>query len=306
MKLTIHLIITLLVLASCDKDEPSINQNEVYLFNKATYEISAYDINSKSSRKAGSIQVPNWAALNLNSNLYLDFASNRFFVNAWDVENQTSNILIFDYSNGTNIDSIHIDFPFTYRYFFSSSMNSLLSYFNGYLYKLELANRNIVEELIYDDQCGWQHQGINNNQNLFYNYGCNITAIYDLINREVEFSDHYDAFDKWIGLYSVGLSEDKDFLIGFGLYQRHFPEDPDFTGTYDSIRDELYLVKKNLITGSFEDIQIDTNYGFNNGFYDSSTDLYFLHHNNDLLIYDSNLNLVNSLNVGNYTLLVKQ
>lgn len=310
MKSSICLIIILLALVSCNKDEPSINQNEVYLFEEISNEVFAYDFVSQSSRVIGSIEVPDWAYLtldrNTNSNVFLDLASNSILVDAWNKQNQANYILTFDYSEGSMIDSIRIDFPFTLRYFYSSQMNSILSYVDGYVHKLELTNYNIEEELIYQDQCGWEHQGINNNQNLFYNYGCNITTIYDLINKEVEFSDHYDVIDRWRGLYSVGLSEDKDFLIGFGLYQRHFPEDPNFIGTFDSIRNELYLVKRDLITGSFEDLQIDTNFGFNNGFYNSSKNLYFLLHDNDLLIYNSNLDLISSQDIGNSKFLIKQ
>ncbi|MEP1180838.1 hypothetical protein [Nonlabens ulvanivorans] len=307
MKSIIHSITTVafLLLVSCNDDEPSRIQNEIYLFNETPCEILAYDFVSQSSRVIGRIRVPNWASLityrNTNRNIFIDIASNTFLIEARNRENLANYVLVFDYSNGSLNDSILIDddSAFLGRFFYSSGMNSLVGKRNNTLYKQALSNQNVEEELFLQGSCGFSHQGVNNDQSLFFNYGCNVTTIFDLKTKEIEILDHYDVIDQWRGLFSIGLSKNKDFLIGFGLYQRHIPEKP-------NARNELYLVKRNLITGSFEELQIDTDFGLNNGFYDSTKDLYILAHDNELLIYDSNLDLVNSLDIDSSKFLIQQ
>lgn len=262
--------------------------------------------------------MPTWANLDLhgysNPNLFIDLNRKRLSTGGWN--GNSKYFLLFDYEKGDLIDSIKLEFPFSHRFFYSPELETIMSYISeytiggdqeGFVYSINLNDRQVQIEKINSSECGAEHQGINNSDNLFYNYGCDRTSIYNLETKTTNVIDHYEfnpnEMSKWGLLYGIGLSKDHSYLLGFGLYQRHFPEDPDFTGTYDSIRDELYMVRKNLIDGSFTENQIDLKYGRNNGYFNSEIELYFLKHNEKVMVFNPDLTPYKTVDAENMSII---
>ena len=270
-------------------------------------------------------KIETLSEITLGNDIGVDFRTYPFVNHFIDPERKNllldgyDHLLLFDYKEGGIIDSISLDYPFTTGFNYSSKYKIIFSYLNtiidgsgnqeGILYSINLNDRQIKTEKVNSTSCGVANQGINNRTNTFFNYGCDHTTLYHLDTKSAEIIDHYELDlnnpIKWGLLWGLGLTDDHKYLFGFGLYQRHFPDDPDFTGTYDSIRNELYIVRKNLIDGSFIENRVDTNFGMNNGYLDTHLNAYVLKHNDEVILFNYDLTTLKKFDLSNTVLLKK-
>ncbi len=307
-----RILITLLVcllLIHCKKDEPTnnsrneINKEDIIVYDGYTGEILVYDFNTLDSRNIGQIIAPDdfWinATIFTHSNMFIDIDNNQIITKAVDLTNDKNFVMTFDYTSGKLVDSLSIEYPFTQSFFYSRKSKKIISISNNTIFVQNLEDGEINSFELESNSCGIAHAGFDSENNLYYTFGCNITTFFDLETNEFVEFDNSDSLDDWRLIFSPGVHQEESYIIGFALYQRHFPEDPDFIGTFDSIRNELYLVKKNLNDSEFNTIRVDSTYGYNNGFFDKATERYFLHreHNNSIMVYDSDLNMIKKLSV---------
>ncbi len=295
-----------------DDDIPISRTNHIYLLDRYNYTVVSIDTETEEKMILGEVHVPELMSLdyydNTNSNLFIDLKNKRLASSAW--KKKVKYFLLFDYEKGDLIDSVKLSYPFTNRYFYSPDLETIYSYLTGTLFSMNLKEKQVIRDVIIIADsvgCGVGHQGINNFDHVFYNYGCNKTTMINLETKSTDIIDHYhfdpNKLSEWILLYSVGLSKDRSFLLGFGNYSRHFPEDPDYIGAFDSVRNELYMVRKNLMDGSFTENQIDLNFGQNNGYFNSETEQYILKHNEDAIILNSDLTLYKIIGTENMSII---
>lgn len=299
-----------------DDDDIQISRsNKIYLLDRNNfnvYNVVSIDIETDEELIIGKLIRPEYVTLdvydNTNSNLFIDLNREQLSASGW--KDKSKYFLLFDYKTGNLIDSCKLKYPFTNRYFYSPTFENIYSYLSGVLFSIDLQDSLLIttSAAVNDSsECGVEHQGINNFDNELYNYGCDQTTIFNFETEQTVLIDHYkfdpNKMSDWILLYSVGLSKDHSYLLGFGSYYRHFPEDPDYIGPFDSIRNELFMVRKNLIDGSFSENQIDLNFGENNGYFNSEMEKYILKHNNQILLFNSDLTLYKTITTENMAII---
>ncbi|MFH0759376.1 MAG: hypothetical protein V2B15_18965 [Bacteroidota bacterium] len=311
--ITALLVLISVSFSGCHEDDIPISAtNHIYLLDRMNYSVVSINVETAEKLILGEIHVPELMTLddydNTNSNLFIDLKNKRLAASAW--KEKAKYFLLFDYEKGNLIDSVKLSYPFTNRFFYSPDLETIYSYLTGTLFSMTLKEKQVIrDEIIIADSvgCGVEHQGIDNFNHVFYNYGCNQTTMIYLETKSTDIIDHYhfdpNKISEWILLYSVGLSKDRSYLLGFGNYPRHFPDDPGYIGAFDSVRNELYMVRKNLMDGSFTENRIDLNFGLNNGTFNSETEQYILKHNEEVIIFNADLKPYKTIGTENMSII---